>query len=106
MAAARPTDGVAWLRLGLARYRLNHFTDAAEALERAATLNFFPQQAMYYLARIRSIRGDVDGAFRWLGRARGAGFPTSQIRTTAEFEPLRGDPRWAPLAGPSLERHP
>jgi CubicO group peptidase (beta-lactamase class C family) len=107
VAGARPTDGVAWLRLGVARYRLNRFTVAAEAFERAAALDFFPQQAMYYLARIRSIRGDPDGAFDWLRRAIDAGLgDRGQIERTPELEPLHRDPRWAPLLDSASEKRP
>jgi CubicO group peptidase (beta-lactamase class C family) len=101
VAAARPTDGVAWLRLGVARFRSNQFDAAAQAFERAAALEFLPQQAMYHLARIRSVRGDADGAFEWLRRAMAGGFPATEIDATPEFEPLRGDPRWATLVAPS-----
>jgi CubicO group peptidase (beta-lactamase class C family) len=106
VAAARPTDGVAWLRLGLARYRLNQFSAAVPAFERAATLDFLPQEAMYHLARIESIRGAADAAFAWLRRALDAGLSARQIGTTPEFAPLHTDPRWTTVAGPEVESHP
>lgn len=103
VGAARPTDGVVWLRLGIARFQSNLFDAAEGAFEHAATLDFFPQNAMYYLARIRSLRGDANGAFDWLRRAIAGGFPASQARTAPEFEVLKPDPRWASLSGSALE---
>jgi hypothetical protein len=78
---------------------LNRFAAARQAFERAATLDFVPQQAMVYVARIHALQGDADQAFGWLERAFAAGFDdTSLVRNAADLEPLHGDARWGRFA--------
>jgi D-alanyl-D-alanine-carboxypeptidase/D-alanyl-D-alanine-endopeptidase len=94
VAKSRKDDGVAWLRLGIARFRLDRFGAAQDAFERAAALSFLPEQAMMYLARIHALHGEREEAVAWIERAWKAGFRSiDQMRGWPELETVLDDPR-------------
>lgn len=95
---ARQDDGVAWFRLGNALFQQDRFAESARAWERAATLSFFPRQAMVQRARIAAIREQPDSAFRWLQAACAPPEPCqASVATLPEFGHLQADPRWKDL---------
>jgi CubicO group peptidase (beta-lactamase class C family) len=98
VAAARPTDGVAWFRLGVARFQLDRYDEAARAFSHASSLDFFPEQALFYLARVRAIQQDREAAIGFLEQAVARGFRNlAAIRDQPEFGFIREDPRVSAL---------
>src|SRR5687767_450507 len=98
IARSRPSDGVAWYRLGIARARLQEFEHARAAFEKAAGLSFMPEDAMYRRARISAATGKAQDALEWLARAIVAGAGSrDEIDASPEFEGLRTDPRWGQI---------
>lgn len=98
VANARPDDGVVWLRLGISLFNERDLEKAVPVFEHAATLGFFPELAMYYIARMQAIRGRDDSAFVWLQRAVDAGLRgASRLTDVPDFRSLQDDPRFSTI---------
>ena len=96
VVAEHPTDGEAWLRLGLARLRLQRPADAVPALSRAWELEHRPASAAFALARAHAMLGDPDAALVWLDRSADAGGTyATAVLSLPEFEGLHDRPELA-----------
>jgi tetratricopeptide (TPR) repeat protein len=92
-----PTVGRYWYQLGLTCAELKNDERAAEAFERAAGIDQGPR-SMYNAGAMHARLGHRDRAFEWLGKAAPTGFLSVQLlKTDADLEPLRADPRFAAL---------
>jgi hypothetical protein len=93
-----PSQGMAWLRLGMAKQALNETDDAITAFERALSLQFSVAAANFRLARLHAQKGNADRAFTHLDALvplRAA--PVAVLDTLSELASLRSDPRYRAL---------
>ena len=86
---------VAWYRWGFALFQLRRYGEALEAFDRASTLDFLPEEAMYEAARVHGIWQDEEAAMQGLMHAAEAGLRGSQRLEAPEFDALREHPRWS-----------
>lgn len=94
----KPAQGLAWLRLGMARQALNELDPAIAAFERLIALQFQVPTATLRLARLHAVKGNVDRAFTYLDQLvplRAA--PVSVLDTMADMRSVRADPRYKAL---------
>lgn len=96
IAAQQPAQGMAWLRLGMARQALNKHDAAVEAFEKALALRFQVPTATWRLARLHAARGNADRAFSYLEQL----VPTRAIRADV----LPDSPRHGASAVRDLQR--
>src|SRR5688500_15577800 len=61
-----PAQGMAWLRLGMARQALDQVEPAIAAFDKALALQFQTSTAIYRLARLHARKGDATRAFGYL----------------------------------------
>jgi serine/threonine protein kinase/predicted Zn-dependent protease len=93
-ANAEPTEWARLWSLGVVYWALGRKTESDEALAHLERKH--GDSAAFQVAQLRSARGDLDGAFEWLERARqnrDAG--VALARVTRLLRRLHGDPRWA-----------
>jgi len=92
-----PKNGIAWMRLGMARQAAKKWDGAAEAYQKAIDLKFGVPVAAYNLATVHAARGDRDQAFAALEQASQNGFARfADAETDPDLALLRADGRWAP----------
>jgi serine/threonine protein kinase/lipoprotein NlpI len=90
-------DSVEWARLwslGIVYWRLGKSVESNEAL--AELERKYADSSAFQVAQVRAVRGEVDAAFEWLGRAyqaHDAGVALARVSTS--LRGLHGDPRWA-----------
>ncbi|HYC51458.1 MAG TPA: tetratricopeptide repeat protein [Gemmatimonadaceae bacterium] len=95
IAAQAPSQGMAWLRLGIARQGLNDLDPAISAFEKAVTLGFQVSTATYRLARLHARKGNSDRAFAYLEQlVPTRAVPVAILDTLSEFSELRRDARY------------
>jgi tetratricopeptide (TPR) repeat protein len=92
-----PENGPAWFGLGRAYHGAANYASAIDAFQHAVDIGHNPI-AMYDLACCYALAKDKEKAFEWLDRAVQSGFDQSQqIRSDADLESLRADPRFKAL---------
>lgn len=95
IASRSPRQGLAWLRVGMARQALNELDPAVLAYEQALALQFQPATATYRLARVHALKGNVDRAFSYLDQlVPTRSVPAAVLDTVADFASIRRDPRF------------
>lgn len=95
ISTTAPRQGMAWLRLGMANQALGRNADALSAYRRALELQFQPPTALYRLARVHAVSGNIDSAFAHLDRlAPLNAIPVSIIDTLPDFAAVRRDARY------------
>jgi FG-GAP repeat protein/VCBS repeat protein len=83
---------------GTAQQRLHHLDQAIEAFRRALEVEPTVPTPLYSLGIVCAAKGDREGAFRWLSRAKQTRkIDMTQVEVAPEMEPYRGDPRYARL---------
>jgi hypothetical protein len=98
IAERQPTQGMAWLRLGLARHAQNKLDAAIPAFEKALELRFQAPTAMYRLARIHAARGHADRALTYLEQlVPTRAIPVPILDTASELASLRANPRFVTI---------
>jgi hypothetical protein len=95
IAERQPAQGMAWLRLGIARHAQNKLDAAIPAFEKALELRFQVPTATYRLARIHAARGNAERAFTYLDQLVPLrAIPVPILDTVSEFSSLRSDARY------------
>jgi hypothetical protein len=95
IATRAPKQGLAWLRLGIARQGLGDLDPSITAFERALALQFQPATAVYRLARVHALKGNIDSAFSYLDQlVPMRAVPAAILDTVADLEKVRRDPRF------------
>jgi hypothetical protein len=90
-----PDQGMAWLRLGMARQALNELDASIPAYEKALALRFQVPTATYRLARVHALTGNLDRAFTYLDQlVPTRAIPVAILDTVADLAAVRGDPRY------------
>lgn len=98
IAARMPQQGLAWLRLGIARQALGQLDSAVAPFERALALRFQVPTATMRLARLHALRRDPDRAFTHLEQlVPMRAIPPVIVDTLSDFASLRSDPRFAAI---------
>jgi hypothetical protein len=98
IAQKKPSQGMAWIRLGMAHQALNELDPAVSAFEKALALQFQVPTATLRLARIHGAKGNVDRAFSYLDQLVPLGAaPVSILDTLAELKSVRADTRYKAL---------
>jgi hypothetical protein len=98
LAKKKPSQGMVWIRLGMAHQALNELDPAMAAFEKALALQFQVPTATFRLARIHAVKGNVDRAYAYLDQLvplRAA--PVSVLDTMADMQSVRADARYKPL---------
>jgi tetratricopeptide (TPR) repeat protein len=96
IAQQSSSQGMAWLRLGIARQALNELDSAIVAYDRALALQFQVPTATYRLARVHALKGNIDKAFTYLDQlAPMNAIPVALLDTLSELATVRKDPRYA-----------
>ncbi len=91
-------DARAWQTIGLAQLKLHHSLEAEAAFTKALHLAPDNAQPLLYLGIATAQRGDIDGAFEWLQKARASGgVDMRQLDIEADTQALRTDGRYAAL---------
>jgi hypothetical protein len=99
IAASQPAQGMAWLRLGMARHALNDIDGAFVAYEKARELQWQPATVYYRLARVYSLRGDLDKSFLYLDQLVPLrAVPLIVLDTTRDLAAARRDARYQAVA--------
>lgn len=99
IAEKSPTQGLAWLRLGIARQAMNELDPAIAAFEKALSLQFQVPTATFRLARLHARKGNSDRAFAYLDQLVPLGaVPLSLLDTLSDIAPLRSDARYKSIA--------
>ncbi len=90
-----PQNGSAWHNLGYALVYANRREEAIRCLRVAASFDDFTASALYNLACVFSLQGDVDTSLTYLNRAFIAGFRDFQLcQSDADLGNIRGDQRF------------
>jgi hypothetical protein len=90
-----PRQGMAWLRLGMARQALSELDPSITAFEQALALQFQPATAVFRLARVYALKGDIDRAFSYLDQlVPMRAVPAAILDTLSDLERVRRDPRY------------
>jgi Tetratricopeptide repeat len=94
----QPDSAIGWLRFGSCLHKAGQNARALEALTKANTLGAPPASVQYQIALVRAATSERDAAFTALAEAinQGHGRP-DLMRAETDFQPLRDDPRFAPL---------
>lgn len=91
-----PAQGLAWLRLGIARHAQNHLDPAIIAYDKALALQFQAPSATLRLARVYALKGDLNRAFTYLDQfAPMNAIPAAVFDTISDLATVRRDPRYA-----------
>jgi hypothetical protein len=95
IAERTPTQGMAWMRIGMARHAMNELDPAIAAYERALALRFQPPTATYRLARVHALKGNIDRAFTYLDQlVPMRAIPVPILDTVSDLAAARRDPRY------------
>ena len=90
-----PTDGYAWLQLGLCHHTMKDFKKALSAYKKAEALHYQPPTTRYNIACAYALQGDRDAAFEWLNKAIETGFANVQLlQTDRDLLSIRKDDRF------------
>jgi tetratricopeptide (TPR) repeat protein len=90
-----PSNGQAWLQLGLSYHNLQKYDLAISAYEAADKLQFALARTHYNLACAYSLMNNKERAFEWLNKALEAGFAQAQsLEGDPDLANLRDDPRF------------
>jgi len=96
IATQAPTQGMAWLRLGMARQALNELDAAIVAYDRALARQFQVPTATFRLARVHALKGNIDKSFSYLDQLVPMGaIPVTLLDTLSDLAAVRRDPRYA-----------
>jgi tetratricopeptide (TPR) repeat protein len=99
VAAANPTEGHYWHRLGNAFLKLKDYRRAIPALEKAVELGYgYPENNAYNIAVAYGHLGDKENALRWLEKAYALQFILFDLPAKEEaLKFLHGEPRFQVL---------
>jgi hypothetical protein len=93
-----PRSVVAWRALGLACRQLKRTEESIRAYRAALRIEPDAPDVFYALGVLYASKGDKDGAFEWLERARASRrYDMTQLSQDKEAETLRNDPRYGGL---------
>lgn len=93
-------SGDAWFGLGDALYGEQKFSEAGQAYQKAAALNFQTMRSQFREARSLARAGQNDRAFEVLTELNRGGFPNlNAIKDDADLAPLHSDQRWQAVVG-------
>ena len=99
IAQRSPQQGLAWMRAGLARQALGEVDSAIVAFNKALALNWQVPTASFRLARLYSLKGDMDRAFAALDRlAQTGAVPVPVLDTVTDLAAARRDARYKAIA--------
>jgi hypothetical protein len=99
IAAQKPSQGLAWLRLGMARHALNDIDGSLVAYEKARALQWQPAAVYYRLARVYSLKGDLDKSFAYLDQLVPLrAVPLIVLDTAKDLAAARRDARYQGIA--------
>ena len=99
ISTQKPTQGLAWLRLGMARHALNDIDGATTAYEKARELQWQPATVFYRLARVYSLKGDLDKSFSYLDQlVPMRAIPLAVLDTAKDLAAARRDVRYQRVA--------
>ncbi len=93
----KPGDHEAWYRLGYSLHVLGKLDSAIKAhIQATASTNpRIASPATYNVACVHAMQGRKDAAFKWLDKAKAAGFSSvDTIINDSDMDNLRGDPRF------------
>ena len=98
IAQTDPSQGMAWLRLGMARHALNELDPAIAAFEKALALRFQVPTATFRLARVYALEGNLDKSFSYLDQLVPLqAIPVPLLDTLTDLAAVRRDPRYAKI---------
>lgn len=98
VAAGTLDDGQVWFRLGMCRYQMGEYENAANAFARADGVGFYPPFSRYQLARSRARTGDVAAAVDMLRQAAEAGYANPAGLDDDAFRRVRSRNEFAAIA--------
>jgi tetratricopeptide (TPR) repeat protein len=88
-------SGQDWFGLGDALYGEQKFSEAAQAYQKAASLNFQSMRSQFRQVKSLARAGQNDHAFEVLTELNKQGFPNvNALSTDGDLIPLRSDQRW------------
>ena len=88
-----PADSLAWLNLGIARYKKAQYPESLTALAKAKKHNFAPLQVAFHEAKAHVLDGQKKQSLAVLSEAVTQGFPGYiQLRNDSDFAPLKQYP--------------
>lgn len=100
VVAASPDDGLQWDGYGSALLHLGRLDDARRAYGNCVRVGFRIPVSYYNMACASSRAGRIEEALADLERAYDAGYVDERlVRSDADLDPLRGDPRFRELTG-------
>jgi hypothetical protein len=95
IADRSPAQGMAWLRLGMARQAMDQVEPAIAAFDKALALQFQTSTALYRLARLHARKGDAPRAFGYLDQLVPLrAVPVAVLDTVSDLASLRSDARY------------
>jgi hypothetical protein len=95
-----PHNGENWHNYGFALHSLKRYDEAINAWSKSVELGYQPATGQYNIACANALKGHKEEALAWLEKALAAGFSQEELlRTDADLESLRGDPRFKKLLG-------
>jgi tetratricopeptide (TPR) repeat protein len=100
-----PYSGQDWYQYGFAFHSLARHDEAVKVWAKSVELGYQPANGLYNIACAHSLAGRKDEAIAWLQKAIDAGFTQEEtIRTDADLDPIRADPRFKKIFGTPPER--
>lgn len=100
--AREPKNGEEWYQRGYDYYHADRYPEAAAAFEKAATLGYRADAALYNAACSFALIDDHDRALQYLGRAISAGWDDfDKIADDSDLDPIRSDARFAQVVNHS-----
>lgn len=98
-----PRNAAAWFMLGYAQHAQGKLREALEAHEQASKSPQYRGRALYNVACVRSLLGEVDAAFEALKEAVESGFNDRELlQKDTDLANLRKDPRFIAMFPPLL----
>jgi hypothetical protein len=98
ITAATPRNGRAWRVLGTAYQQLKDYDKAVAALKTALDVEPAMPMPLYTLGVVLAQKGDRDGAFEWLAKAKATRrIDMTQLEVDGNVTALKGDARFAAL---------
>ncbi len=96
ITAREPKNAAAWRYLGNARKAKKAWDEAITAYRRAIELDPTLINPLYNLAAISALKGDTEGAFQWLGKAKATHkADLTGLSQDNDFANVKADPRFA-----------
>src|SRR5271169_946738 len=93
-----PRNGRAWRNLALCYQNLKQWDHAINANQHALQVESSIPTPLFSLGVVYALMGDKDQAFTWLAKAKATHkVDMTQLESTPELAPLKGDPRFAAL---------